>query len=91
MTNCALAEHSINNNHKPNYDSVSVLHTERVLNKRLFLEMVEINDEPNSMNKKTDINNLSTICTYLLKLNKDLHNRESNDESSVSKSSLQID
>lgn len=91
ITNCALAEHSINNNHSPNYDSISVLHSERILNKRLFLEMVEINDEPNSMNKKTDINNLSTIYTYLLKLNKDLHNKNNNNTSSESISELQID
>ena len=91
ITNCALSEHSINNKHKPKYDAVSILHNERILNKRLFLEMVEINDEPKSMNKKTDINNLSTIYTYLLKLNKDLLKNNNNDISSDSLSHLQID
>ena len=91
ITNCALSEHSINNKHIPRYDSVSILHSERILNKRLFLEMVEINDEPNSMNKKTDINNLSNIYTYLLKLNKDLFKNNNNNAVSESISQLRID
>lgn len=81
VLNCALTEHMERNKHQPNYEGVKVLHRENNLSKRLFLEMIEINEEVNSMNKKTDVNGLSAIYTYILKLNKQiwLQNRDNQD------------
>ena len=69
----------VKNKHQPNYDNVKVLHKENNLSKRLFLEMVEINEEVNSMNKKTDVSGLSAIYTYILKLNKQISSQNESD------------
>lgn len=58
---CALAQHSIEAEHKPNYPNIKILRKEKNISKRLFLEMVEINKSSNCVNKKTDIDNLSNI------------------------------
>src|SRR3978361_810110 len=52
ILNCDLADHMVKNKHQPDYDNVKVLHKENNLSRRLILEMVEINEEVNSMNKK---------------------------------------
>ena len=39
--------------------------------KQIFLEMVHIHREPFTMNKKSDIQNLSTIYSYILKLERE--------------------
>lgn len=44
-----------------NFSKTEMLHTENNLNKRLFLEMIEIQKDRNSMNKKTNIKDLSNI------------------------------
>lgn len=71
LKSCSLAEHVIDEDHRMNYDSAKVLDNEKHLNKRLFLEMVHINENNKAMNKRTDINELSTIYTFLLKKQKD--------------------
>lgn len=67
---CALADHVMKEGHIMNYGSVKILTTEQNLNKRLFLEMTFINEEDNCINKKTDINKLSTIFSFLLTFDK---------------------
>lgn len=72
---CALAEHSIENDHQPNYEEVQVLDTHASYNKRCFLEMSRILQEPSSMNKRSDIAGLSTIYSFLIDKEKTLRNR----------------
>ena len=65
---CAMAEHSITTNHLPNYDDVSILDHSNSYKKRTFMEMARISQNPNAMNKRSDIANLSNIYSYLLHL-----------------------
>ena len=74
---CALASHANNFNHNIAYESVRILATEHNYHKRLFLEMAFIHQETNTMNKRTDINNLSEIYAYLLSLDKNQLNNTS--------------
>lgn len=67
---CALAEHNIDTGHHLDYNNYKILHREKNFTKRLFLEMVEINLEPHSMNKRTDISDLSNIYSFVLSLDK---------------------
>ncbi|KAJ8910813.1 hypothetical protein NQ315_003687 [Exocentrus adspersus] len=62
----ALAQHSTLLGHNMNFDGAEILMVESNYNKRCFLEMVCINNEEFSMNKRSDIENLSNIYTYLL-------------------------
>lgn len=66
INSCALSEHVNRNDHRIDYDNSRILDSEKNLMKRVFLEMVHINSNSNSMNKRTDLNNLSQIYTYLL-------------------------
>lgn len=63
---CALAEHILINNHRVDWDNVKILDKEQQTNKRLILEMYHINRTENTINKKSDTNQLSNIYTYLL-------------------------
>lgn len=58
--------------HKVDFENVKVLGVVNNYKKRTILEMFHISDKPNPMNKKiTDMQNLSTIYTYLLPLKKE--------------------
>ncbi|KAK9876390.1 hypothetical protein WA026_012701 [Henosepilachna vigintioctopunctata] len=63
---CALALHSSQQGHRFDFDSVEILDVAANYHKRVFLEMVHINSNPNSINKKTDVSRLSCIYSYLL-------------------------
>lgn len=63
---CSLATHCLENQHSPNYNDTKVLTTERNTFKRNFLEMVFINNHDNTINRKTDIQNLNNIYCNLL-------------------------
>jgi hypothetical protein len=63
---CALAHHVRDNKHIMDFNNTTILDREDILQKRLFLEMVHINKNENSMNFRSDINNLSIIYTFLL-------------------------
>ena len=52
-----------------NYDDVKVLETEINYKKRSFLEMYHIHQTMDTMNKRTDLEGLSSIYTYVLSLN----------------------
>ena len=71
----ALAEHSINTNHQPDYEEIQVLDTINSTNKRCFVEMVRIAQEENPMNKRSDIDSLSLIYSYLIKKEIELKTR----------------
>lgn len=68
-TTCGLAEHHFKTGHFPNYNGIKILKTENNLSKRLFLEMVEIQKNPNNLNKNKEIQNLSCIYSYILQFN----------------------
>nr|CAI5842688.1 unnamed protein product [Callosobruchus analis] len=68
VNSCGLAQHAIETRHKINWESAKVLDIERNFEKRIFLEMVHINNCANNLNKKSDINNLSSIYSYILRL-----------------------
>lgn len=63
---CALAEHVLKNNHQVDWESIKILEKEQNTNKRLILEMYQINKTENTINKKSDTQKLSNIYTYLL-------------------------
>lgn len=63
---CMLAKHALTQNHNLNYNEVRILDYESNSQKRMFLEMCHIFNEPEAMNARTDIEGLSVIYTYLL-------------------------
>lgn len=63
---CALSSHCNNLKHNIDFKSATVLDSERNLIKRSFLEMFYIYKYENTMNKKTDVDGLSTIYIDLL-------------------------
>lgn len=75
-TTCALSQHFVDKGHDFDFNNPKVLCNESIYNKRLFLEMVEILLQPNAINKRTDINDLSVIYSNVLTLN-NYHNRNS--------------
>lgn len=68
VKSCALSDHVLDKNHLMDYSNTKILLTEKNYNKRIFLEMVEISKNNNCMNKRTDIQGLSQIYTYLLNM-----------------------
>lgn len=74
---CALAIHSINSNHIIDFHRVKILEKETNYKNRLFLEMVHINKTPNTLNFKTDVENLSSVYSYVLNFWK-IHNNQNN-------------
>jgi len=69
---CALADHCLQTNHRPAYDSATVLDTHRSTVKRNFVEMIRISQEENSMNRRSDISNLSLIYTLIIEKDRQL-------------------
>ena len=64
----ALVKHVVDTGHLFDFDNVVILEKEKILSDRLFLEMVHINKTGNCLNFRTDIDNLSSIYSYLLTL-----------------------
>ncbi|XP_044766380.1 uncharacterized protein LOC123322469 [Coccinella septempunctata] len=67
---CALAIHTIEEDHHPNFEEVAILDREKDFNRRLFLEMVRISQEDHCMNARKDIQNLSNIYSLLIEWDK---------------------
>src|SRR3978361_626853 len=65
---CALASHSASTKHSFDFGNAKILHKESNTVKRLFLELCEIYQSNNSINKKSDLQNLSMIYSYLLSI-----------------------
>lgn len=66
---CSLVEHVIVGKHTMSFDNTKILAKEKNYNKRLFLEMCHIHRNLNNcLNKKSDLDGLSKIYTYLLTL-----------------------
>lgn len=61
----ALFEHVISEGHFFDFENVQVIGTQNILKKRLLDEMIEIRRHSNTVNKRTDIENLNT-CYYNL-------------------------
>lgn len=64
---CALSAHANNHSHTVDFDNVKVLDTENQYKTRLFLEMWHINNCDNTMNYKTDMDDLNSIYSYIFK------------------------
>lgn len=69
---CALAKHIKDSKGKceADFNNVKILAYENNLKKRSFLEMCYINERHDTINAKSDINNLSQIYNYLLEIDK---------------------
>lgn len=67
---CALAQHVLSTGHRPAYNQVKVLDSDTSYTRRTFKEMVRIHQEDNSLNKKSDIDSLSQIYSYLIAIDK---------------------
>lgn len=67
---CALTKHSVEQEHHIDLDSVEIVDKTSSYNKRLIMEMIHIQREQNSINKKSDVQNLSNIYTFLLSIAK---------------------
>lgn len=70
VVSCALAKHQVESGHRIDLENVKILDTERNLFKRTFIEMIRISQKQNAINSKKDIDNLSSIYTYLLTLDR---------------------
>ena len=71
---CMLAAHVNEYDHKINYDDVKILDIEPNYHKRSFLEMYHIKKTQPVMNKRSDIQDLSVLYTYLMELDNHGHN-----------------
>ena len=63
---CALADHTRDKDHPMDYDSTKILECAVSGKKRCFLEMYHIKRHTCSMNYRRDVNNISSIYTYLI-------------------------
>lgn len=73
---CALAQHTFDTGHNFNFAEPKVLITENRLRKRLFLEMVEIHLSVSTVNKRRDIDDLSSIYSNLLNIEHNNNNKK---------------
>nr|XP_022911173.1 uncharacterized protein LOC111422201 [Onthophagus taurus] len=62
----ALVHHHVLSGHHFNFENSQIVDKESIYSKRLFLEMFYINKEVNSLNFRTDTQNLSSIYSYLV-------------------------
>ena len=62
----ALASHCIQHNHSPNFESVQVLQREEHHNKRMIIETLHIINADNTMNRRTDMEDVSPQYKHLL-------------------------
>lgn len=67
-TSTALASHATNLGHNFDFDNVTILESEKNLEKRLLLEMIHINCNQNCVNLRTDIEGLSNIYGNILRV-----------------------
>ena len=65
----ALVAHHLLMGHNFDFNGVTILDRERTYTKRMFLEMVHINKEVESINFRTDTEHLSSIYSFLLSRN----------------------
>lgn len=65
---CALAQHASSTGHSFGFLNTAILDIEANKSKRLFLEMCYIQQNSNSINKRSDIQNLSSIYCQLLQI-----------------------
>ncbi|XP_045460226.1 uncharacterized protein LOC123670741 [Harmonia axyridis] len=63
---CALTIHAVEKGHRIDFDSAEIVATQKKYNKRLILEMINIRNQKDPINKKTDVQKLSNVYTYLL-------------------------
>lgn len=64
----ALTKHKTQSDHEFDYSNFKILAIEENLNKRLFIEMASIFKQKNSVNQRTDIENLSNMYHGILKM-----------------------
>lgn len=87
-TSCQLSRHANELKHDINYEEAKILDIEPNFKKRTFLEMVRITQSDFSMNSRRDIEGLSSIYTYLLKLDKNNTSRSQSEEVTILDNSL---
>lgn len=63
----ALAQHAVDSDHVPDFESTEILAIEKNTNKRLILEALYIQTADKTMNRKTDVENISESYCSLLK------------------------
>jgi len=66
LNNTALSNHCLDTGHNFNFDTPKILQYEHNYFRRLFHEMIHIKKNKNSINFRSDIQNLSSIYTNLL-------------------------
>ena len=64
----ALAQHAHTFKHTFDFNEVKILEHEKNFKKRLCLEMIHIKKNNNSINFRTDIENLNDIYSNIIKL-----------------------
>lgn len=79
ITSCALAKHSIDNGHNPNFGQVKVIDEERNMLNRRFLELFRINQHSQTMNSRRDLEGISSIYANLLEIDKKTREVVNND------------
>ncbi|XP_055910736.1 uncharacterized protein LOC129945103 [Eupeodes corollae] len=66
LAKTALAAHSIDKGHSPDFDGVKVLQTEKHTSKRYTLETLHILNNKNNMNRKQDTQSISSVYYSLV-------------------------
>lgn len=70
ITACALAVHENQTGHHMDYSNIKILEFESKMWTRKYLEMIHIIQEPNSMNNRRDVEDLSSIYANLVEIDK---------------------
>ncbi|XP_055852385.1 uncharacterized protein LOC129916440 [Episyrphus balteatus] len=65
----ALALHCIDEGHRPDFNNVDILQTEKHYSKRMLLEMLHILDTDNTVNRRSDCEGLSNIYSQFVQRN----------------------
>jgi len=65
-TDTALSQHIYYNKHTPDFNNTKILQHETIYKKRLFLECLNIINDSNNMNFRTDIENISSTYKFVL-------------------------
>lgn len=69
---CVLANYFHKMDHMFDYDNTSILEFQTHHQKRLFLEIVKINNKDKAINSRSDIDHLSHLIMYYIKINRRL-------------------
>lgn len=75
----ALLDHCIQHNHNFSFENTKILDRHNIETSLPILEMLHISINPNTVNKRTDTEQLNTVYAGIVNTLRRFHNKQSND------------